>query len=336
MAGARQPSNFLAVSERAFTGRERQFSVSLRSYLFLVMAFSNLSPHLDFTSDRDMQKILPAEAIVSSERTTWDALHLKYYRYNAHEIPTNASQQHVIIVQTDITELGHQEMTLDGITKREVLQEGQVLIIPAQTANSANWETPHGSIILGIDTQLFQQQAIAAEQFHAQLKPHFAQVDPLLHGMALALRQELSLGQPGGKIYVQSATTMLVQHLLRNYSESQEASSSSSPGLPAYHLKYVVEYMREHLVEDLDLAQLAQLIKLSQSHFTSLFRKSTGQSPYQYLLRLRVERAKELLAIGDLSIADVAISVGFYDQSHLTKQMKRLLGFTPRQFRKGL
>jgi AraC family transcriptional regulator len=301
------------------------------------------SPHqsdLDFTSDRDMQHILPAEAVVSSDRANWQTLHLKYYRYNAHEIPTNASQQHVVIVQTDITEPGHQEMTLDGITQREALQEGQVLVIPAQTANSAHWETPHGSIILGIDTQMFQQQAIATDQAQAQLKPHFAQGDALLYGMALALRQELTLGQPGGKLYVQSASVMLAQHLLRHYSEAQSetqaAPAAPSPGLPAYHLKYVLEYMREHLATDLDLEQLAQLIKLSPSHFTHLFRKSTGRSPYQYLLLLRVERAKELLAIGDLSIAEVAIAVGFYDQSHLTKQMKRLLGFTPRQFRQGL
>jgi AraC family transcriptional regulator len=94
--------------------------------------------------------------------------------------------------------------------------------------------------------------------------------------------------------------------------------------------------MREHLSEDIDLEILAQLIKLSQSHFTHLFRQSTGKSPYQYLLQLRVDRATELLKLGGLSIADVAVAVGFYDQSHLTKQMKRLLGFTPRQFRQRL
>jgi AraC family transcriptional regulator len=291
--------------------------------------------HLDFSSDRDMQQILPADAVLSSDTANWDALHLKYYRYHAHEIPTNSSQQHVIIVQTDIVEPGHQEMTLDGITQREVLQEGQVLIVPAHTANSAHWETPHGSIILGIDTQLFQQQASAAERAGAELQPHFARVDSLVYGMALALTQELKLGQPGGKLYIQSATAMLAQHLVRHYSAAP-AAPALAPGLPAYHLKYVTEYMREHLAEDLDLERLTQLIKLSQSHFTHLFRQSTGKSPYQYLLQLRVERAKELLKLGDLSIADVAVTVGFYDQSHLTKQMKRLLGFTPRQFRQGL
>jgi AraC family transcriptional regulator len=292
--------------------------------------------NLDFTADLDMQQILPAEAIVSSDRAEWDALHLRYYRYSAHEIPTNSSQQHVIIIQTDVTESGHQEMTLDGITHRETLAEGQVLIVPAHTSNSAHWETPHGSIILGIDTQLFQQQAIAASQSRAQLKPHFARPDPLVYGMALALRQELHLGQPGGKLYIQSATAMLAQHLLRNYSEVPAAPAAMPAGLPPYHLKYAIDYMREHLAEDIDVANLARSIKLSQSHFTYLFGRSTGKSPYQYLLQLRVDRAKELLKLGDLSIAEVAISVGFYDQSHLTKQMKRLLGFTPRQFRQGM
>jgi AraC family transcriptional regulator len=300
-----------------------------------IMATRDRLTNLNFTEDRDMEQILPADAVLSSDRTNWEALHLKYYRYQAHEIPANASQQHVIIIQTDVTESGHQEMTIDGITRQETLEEGQVLVVPAQTTNSAHWETPHGSILLAIDTDLFQQQAIAAEQSQAQLKPHFARADAFLYGMGLALKQELSFGQPGGKLYIQSATIVLAQHLLRNYSEARTTTDLPS-GLPAHHLKYVIEYMREHLAEDIDLGQLSKLIKLSQSHFTHLFRKSAGKSPYQYLIQLRVERARELLAIGDLSIADVAISAGFYDQSHLTKQMKRLLGFTPRQFRQAL
>jgi AraC family transcriptional regulator len=291
--------------------------------------------NLNFAADEEMRQILPADAVLSSDRDNWETLHLKYYRYQSYEIPSNASQQHVVIVQTDITEAGHQEMTLNGETRRENLQEGQILVVPAHTQNSAHWETPHGSIILGLDTQVFQEQAIATEQTNTQLMPHFAQLDPLLHGIALALCQELTLGQPGGKFYLQSATIMLVQHLLRHYSETQP-QPNQPVGLPAHHLRYVTSYMREHLAEDLDLEHLAKLIKLSQSHFTNLFRKSTGQSPYQYLLRLRVDRARELLMRGNLSVADVAIAVGFYDQSHLTKQMKRLLGFTPRQLRQAL
>jgi AraC family transcriptional regulator len=291
--------------------------------------------NLNLAVEADVQQILPANAVLSSDCADWSALHLKYYRYQSHEIPTNASQQHVVIVQTDITESGHQNMTLNGETRQETLQDGQVLVIPAQTQNSAHWETPHGSIILGIDPQFFQQQAISAAQADLQLTPHFAQTDPLLHGLALALRQELALGQPGGKLYIQSATVMLVQHLLRQYSDTQ-ANYTPTSGLPAHHLNYILDYMREHLAADLDLEQLAQQLKLSQSHFTHLFRKSTGQSPYQYVLQLRVERAKELLKVGNLSISDVAIAVGFYDQSHLTKQMKRLLGLTPRQFRQAL
>lgn len=64
-----------------------------------------------------------------------------------------------------------------------------------------------------------------------------------------------------------------------------------------------------------------------------MFRQSTGKSPYRFLIQQRIDRARELLLKQDLAIADVAISVGFYDQSHLSRHMKKLLGVSPRQLR---
>ena len=98
-------------------------------------------------------------------------------------------------------------------------------------------------------------------------------------------------------------------------------------------LRQVNDYIEAHLAEDISLGELANHVKLSQSHFSHLFRQSTGKSPYKFLIQQRVERAKELLLKQDMAIADVAISVGFYDQSHLSRHMKKLLKLSPRQLR---
>jgi AraC family transcriptional regulator len=91
--------------------------------------------------------------------------------------------------------------------------------------------------------------------------------------------------------------------------------------------------MEDRLAEDLSLAELAREAGLSASHFASLFRRSTGLSPHQYLVQRRVERAQMLLRFSARAINEIAITVGFYDQSHLTRQMQRLLGVTPKNVR---
>lgn len=68
---------------------------------------------------------------------------------------------------------------------------------------------------------------------------------------------------------------------------------------------------------------------MSPYHFARTFKHVTGVAPHQYVLKVRLERAKSLLLRGNLSIAEVAHKVGFFDQSHFTRYFKRLVGVTP-------
>jgi AraC-like DNA-binding protein len=90
----------------------------------------------------------------------------------------------------------------------------------------------------------------------------------------------------------------------------------------------VLEYLRAHLAEEISVERLARVAGLSPSHFSTLFHASFGESPHRHLLRLRVERARELLEKG-ADPAAAALAVGFCDQSHLGRHMRRMLGITP-------
>ena len=89
--------------------------------------------------------------------------------------------------------------------------------------------------------------------------------------------------------------------------------------------------------QDLDasptLEQLAAVARLSPYHFARQFKTATGLPPHEYVISRRVERAKQFLQGGDLSLAEVAAHAGFSDQSQFSRHFKRLVGVTPGQFR---
>jgi AraC-like DNA-binding protein len=92
------------------------------------------------------------------------------------------------------------------------------------------------------------------------------------------------------------------------------------------------EYIEENFIEDLSLARLANLCSLSPFSLTRAFKVGTGLPPHAYLDGVRLRRARQLLDRGE-PIVSVAMSVGYADQSHLTKRFKRVYGITPGQYR---
>ncbi|MBD2248966.1 AraC family transcriptional regulator [Nostoc sp. FACHB-888] len=104
-------------------------------------------------------------------------------------------------------------------------------------------------------------------------------------------------------------------------------------GLTRTQLQQVLDYIQTHLDRDLSLAELAETLNLSPTYFASVFKQAIEVSPHQYLIQQRVERAKLMLSKTDLAISDIALQVGFSNQSHLNQQFKRLTGITPKQIR---
>jgi len=100
-------------------------------------------------------------------------------------------------------------------------------------------------------------------------------------------------------------------------------------------VRRALDYMRANVAADLSLGELAVCAALSPFHFARCFRQATGLPPHAYLIQLRLDRARHLLAAGH-SPTDVALTVGFYDQSHLTRHFKRTYGITPGQYAAAL
>jgi AraC family transcriptional regulator len=150
-----------------------------------------------------------------------------------------------------------------------------------------------------------------------------------------ALRRELLTGGAGGRLCAESLANVLVVHLIRQMSNGQGSHGvirGSRGRLERHALRAVEEYIHSHLAQSFALADLADVAHLSEFHFARLFKQTTGLSPHQFVIHQRVERAKRLIAEGRLSLAQIAIDVGFSDQSQLNRHFKRLVGVTPKRY----
>jgi RpiB/LacA/LacB family sugar-phosphate isomerase len=106
-------------------------------------------------------------------------------------------------------------------------------------------------------------------------------------------------------------------------------------GIPPRRLARIVEHIRKNLDTPLAVGMLSRLAEMSQSHFSKLFKLSTGLAPHQFVLQERINRSKELLRQDDAKIVDVALEVGFENQAHFTTVFGNLVGMTPRQFQRS-
>jgi AraC family transcriptional regulator len=94
-----------------------------------------------------------------------------------------------------------------------------------------------------------------------------------------------------------------------------------------------VELVHAELEGDLSLEELADAAGLSITHFSQMFRESTGHSPHQFVLHRRVERSKELLRAAEMRVLDVAVACGFKSQQHFARVFRRVCGASPTEYR---
>jgi AraC family transcriptional regulator len=199
--------------------------------------------------------------------------------------------------------------------------------------------------MVGFDPALIQQTVLElndcekwklANNCDLDIFPKNKLNDPLIYQISLALKNELNANGSIDRLYTESLTDTLLVHLLRYCSSQSFDRSLSDRGFANSQLQEILEYIHENIAYDLSLSELATIAGMGIHHFGNLFKRSTGLSPYQYILQQRLARAKELLKDRDLSIDDIAIHSGFANQSHLTRLFSKHLAITPKKYREML
>ena len=130
-------------------------------------------------------------------------------------------------------------------------------------------------------------------------------------------------------------TDELACELAHAFIQASYVNRERAFGMPPRRLARVVEHIRNNLDQPLAVSELSAVAEMSESHFSKLFKLSTGLAPHQFLLQERINRSKELLRQGNSKIVDVALEVGFENQAHFTTVFGNFVGLTPRQFQRS-
>lgn len=276
-----------------------------------------------------------AQSSISSLKAQWDNIIVEYNCLNAIGEFDFAMPKHAI----SVVFAPHDRVTwsVDGGTpKTTALPAASVFIYSSRNFVWHKRERTSEYMNIMLDQKLLGR--IATESGlspNVELEHRVIFPDQTIVHLAQLFKSEVVSGGLARKLYTESLTNLLAVHLLRHYSgaAAKPQLENEDKPLDALKLNQVKDFIEERLAEDLTIADMAAIVHMSQFHFARAFKAATGTPPHRYLTQRRLERAKVLLEVTRLSVAEVAYRVGFDNKSHFIAQFRKATGATPKAFR---
>src|SRR4030088_1300831 len=166
-----------------------------------------------------------------------------------------------------------------------------------------------------------------------ELRPHRKFADSRLGALVTVVHAEMVAGFPSGRLFLDSIEQAMAVALVSSQAVRHRPARISRGGLAPARVRRGTDLVDARLEDELGLDELAQSVRLSTGHFARMFRKSTGETPHQFVLRQRLERAKAMLRAPDARILDVAVACGFKTQQHFAQVFRDVCGFSPTGYR---
>jgi AraC-like DNA-binding protein len=138
-------------------------------------------------------------------------------------------------------------------------------------------------------------------------------------------------GLQGYQDILENLGTIITHHLIRGL---LQINGNSSIIYEKFEIEKAVQYMQQNFGKKVTVRQLAAMVNMSESHFIRCFKKETELSPMEFLIKLRVEKAKKLLQANNLNITDISLQCGFSSASHFSASFAKHAGLTPSEFQK--
>jgi AraC family transcriptional regulator len=209
----------------------------------------------------------------------------------------------------------------------------RVSLHPPFEPHRGRWSGGVEAVVFHFAPEVLQDFSETMSRPKAELVPKHGFRDSVAEGLAAMCRNEHHSPHALSSFYMESAAHLLLRHMLRWYS-SASSDCLSREGLSARELSRLTAFIEENMHSGFKVAELSAWMRIPASQFAQRLRFSTGLSVWQFVQQHRIAMAKVLLRNRNLSIADIAGRLGYFDQSHFTKAFRDSLGLTPGEFRR--
>ncbi|SDF42540.1 AraC family transcriptional regulator [Terriglobus roseus] len=274
------------------------------------------------------EPLLTGRPRLTSSDSPWKGIVLERHTVGSVEVPEHDHGSLCMHLQLrgDV----EMEWWSEGRNAIEQPRAGSMILLPEGTRDRLRWEGTSERLIVSVTPAVMKK---AAEEAGLNTSPHVAMQwhlhDEGLRALLAEMGREAEAGWPAGSLYGELLGMSLAQTLLRRHATSSVTLKDLRGGIPLVRLRRVLEWIEFHLHTDVRLEQLAAEAQLSPFHFARLFRESTGITPHQYVLERRMERAKTLLKLGKLTVAEVAQDAGFSSATNFVRAFRERIGVTP-------
>ena len=174
---------------------------------------------------------------------------------------------------------------------------------------------------------------MAASDREVELRMYRKFADLRLRGLVTVVHAEMAAGFPNGRLFLDSVEQAIAVALINGHAVGRRPVQMHRGGLGSARLRKIEELVDAKMEDDLSLDEMAQSVELSTAHFARMFRKSTGETPHQFVLRRRIERAKAMLRDRATRVLDVAVACGFKTQQHFAQVFRDVCGVSPTEYR---
>lgn len=274
----------------------------------------------------------------SSAGTPWAGFALE-----THDAPERGDVSNLCNVQLQaghcltLIESGHSKVEYRRgreLTRRRVNPGYASLASDQVTLDRISWTGRASYTVIGIPRESCRFGVEAGDDRVTALDTlHDEARDPQVEALVGCMLRNIQAGCPGGRVFAESIGIALVAHLRDRYSRPADLAPARR-SLSSAECRRIEAFVEARLDRDVGVNELAALVGLSPSYFTAQFRESFSVTPYRYLVQRRLDEAKRLLTRTDLPLSEVALRVGFSDQSHLTHAFRRFEGVPPARWRR--
>jgi AraC family transcriptional regulator len=285
------------------------------------------------------QEVYPSAAILRSfdvvRPRASELLNLEYFEADPDTMPTEVFEQHHLLLNLK-PEPHRLENWRDGEHRDFTYVRDEIILTPAGIRSGWRWHARSRVIVITIEPARlahFVHSELGLLLGDRQLADVPQRHDPELVQSGVQLLNALQSRSTGSEVIYESLARVFVTQLIDRYGLTRAVAAPLGRGLGPSQYKRVVDHVAANYAKPLPIEELAGVAGISPAHFSRLFKELVGDTPHQFVMDYRVERAKALLADRAHPLADIAITCGFADQSHFNRVFKRLTGKTPREWR---